>query len=122
MIFFQDIDELAGTFKISAVPIMIWFDDKLRWDASEYGGMSSLIFQAKDIWHPKLDVSNSYTNDDNFASEGATARAYSFGMGVYTKRTVFEATCSVDVKYYPFDTQVGKGTTLWDILKGYSFV
>ena len=96
---------MSGKFSISTFPVFIWFDENLRWQANQHDGLQSLIFSADDIWYPKLDLTNAYSDEDTEVKAG-TVRVYYFGMVVMAQRKVMEATCTIDVEYYPFDTQV----------------
>jgi len=96
---------VSGKFSISTFPVFIWFDENLRWQANQHDGLQSLILPADDIWYPKLDLTNAYSDEDTEVKAG-TVRVYSFGMVVMGQRKVMEATCTIDVEFYPFDTQV----------------
>ena len=82
-----------------------WTDEKLTWNTSQYADIVSMVFSIEDIWHPKLDLSNSF-NNNYFHSNTDVVRVYSNGLTFYTKRIVLEAACGINVEFYPFDTQV----------------
>lgn len=85
---------------------MTWFDERISWDPSLYDGMITMLFQDSDIWFPKLSVSNSYSIDNSQTNNDITVRLYANGYCLLSRIVVYEATCPIDVKYYPFDTQV----------------
>ena len=104
-IYIRTLTRFLEKISVSIYPILIWFDENLRWQAKQHDEIQSLIFSADDIWYPKLDLTNAYSDTHTDIDMG-TVRVYSFGMAVMAKRTVMRASWSIDVKYYPFDTQV----------------
>jgi len=64
-----------------------------------------MVFSTEDVWYPRLDIINAISNTRDEVAL-SNVRVFSYGLSVMAWRTVMEASCSIDVKYYPFDTQV----------------
>ena len=106
---YQDIDEVAGKISISIAPTLLWVDEKLKWDPNSYSGIDTLVLPLEDIWFPKLDLLNPYTNT-KIHTKYDTARVDANGQVFLGTVVILETTCFINVQYYPFDTQVRENT------------
>jgi len=106
---YQDIDEVAGKISISIAPTLLWVDEKLKWDPNSYSGIDTLVLPLEDIWFPKLDLLNPYTNT-KIHTKDDTARVDANGQVFLGTVVILETTCFINVQYYPFDTQVRENT------------
>ena len=85
---------------------IVWEDEKIRWNPADYGGITTQLYHVSDVWYPVLILGNPHGDVNDIGAKWMTVRHYFNGKAVFTPGSVFKATCSVDVTYYPFDTQV----------------
>ena len=102
----QDFDEVDSKFSVVGALVMAWYDSQIIWDSSAYGGITTQLYQPADVWYPVLVLGNPYDSLTDIASNSTLVRFESDGHASFTPGSVFKTTCSVDVTYYPFDTQV----------------
>lgn len=102
----QDFDEVDSKFSVVGALYMAWYDSQIVWDPSAYGGITTQLYQPADVWYPVLVLGNPYDSLTDIASNNTLVRFESDGHASFTPGSVFRTTCSVDVTYYPFDTQV----------------
>lgn len=81
-----------------------WYDHRLEWDPSAYGGIDMVHVPAENIWIPDIVLFNNA--DGNYElTLIAKAVLYSTGMVHWNPPTMFRSTCEIDVEYFPFDIQ-----------------
>jgi hypothetical protein len=102
----RDLDEVEGKFSLVGILGMEWRDEIINWSPASYGGASKIDLKLSDIWYPKLVLTNPFTKMTDLGEDWMTLSVTSSGDIYFLPVSVFEATCSVDVTYYPFDTQV----------------
>ncbi|XP_046373235.2 neuronal acetylcholine receptor subunit alpha-10-like isoform X2 [Haliotis rufescens] len=99
-----ELDEPKQILTINAWLRLNWYDCQFTWNATEYGGISSLILPYAKVWTPDI------TLYDNAGDELAGLKDYrpvinSDGSASYNFPTIIQSLCKVDVTYFPFDTQ-----------------
>lgn len=104
----QGFDEVAEKFSVFGLLSMSWQDQKIQWDPNDYNGASTAILKLSDVWYPKLVLIKPYTKLTDLGDDWMTVRIFSSGHTAFVPGAVFETSCSVDVTYYPFDTQASK--------------
>ena len=67
----------------------------------------SQLYPPSDVWYPVLMLANPYDSLTDIATNSTNVRFYSNRLAAFTLGSVFKTTCSADVTYYPYDTQVG---------------
>lgn len=81
-----------------------WFDYKLVWDPSEYGGVQQLHVPSDHIWRPDIVLYNNA--DGNFEVTLATKATLSYnGLVEWKPPAIYKSSCEIDVEYFPFDEQ-----------------
>ena len=82
-----------------------WYDNKLRWDPAEYGGVETLYVPAEQIWIPDLLLYNNA--DGNYVITVFTKAVIHWdGTVVWKPPAIFKSGCIIDVTYFPFDQQI----------------
>lgn len=105
LIALQDFDEVQEKISVIGVFYMFWYDEKLTWNPASYGNIYSQLYSMKDIWYPILVLTNPSKDLKDIVQDWMTIRVYFSGLAVFYPGAIFDATCSVDVTYYPFDIQ-----------------
>ncbi|XP_046583765.1 neuronal acetylcholine receptor subunit alpha-10-like isoform X2 [Haliotis rubra] len=99
-----ELDEPKQILTLNAWLRLNWYDCQLKWNATEFGGISSLSLPFSTVWTPDI------TLYDNAAEELVGLKDYrpvinSDGSASYNFPTIITSLCKVDVTYFPFDTQ-----------------
>ncbi|XP_067009520.1 acetylcholine receptor subunit alpha-type acr-16 [Anabrus simplex] len=100
-----DFDELKSIMTVNAYIRMSWYDEKLQWNASEFGGLSKVHVGAYEIWRPDIALYNSATGSmvDHYASTHCLV--YNDGSTLCVPPSLMIVFCTLDLRYWPFDTQ-----------------
>ncbi|ELU13538.1 hypothetical protein CAPTEDRAFT_218233 [Capitella teleta] len=85
-----------------------WYDEYLRWNASDYGEIESIRFRADQIWHPDIQLFNNMDKSNDAID--TLVYAYSDGRVYHTSHMVTKSNCAEDVGNFPYDTQTCKLT------------
>ncbi|KAF7663027.1 hypothetical protein LDENG_00220340 [Lucifuga dentata] len=83
---------------------MQWYDHYLQWNQSEYPGVKNLRFTPDQVWTPDILLYNS-AHDKFDATFKTNVLVNSSGFCEYLPPGIFISTCSVDVRWFPFDIQ-----------------
>jgi hypothetical protein len=85
--------------------IFTWTEERISWNQSEFGYQTSIYMAPEDIWRPRLFVQESYDTLIEVGNISGMVKVGSNGRVQWTVGTVIKVTCSVDVTYFPFDSQ-----------------
>ncbi|XP_051926123.1 cholinergic receptor, nicotinic, alpha 11 [Hippocampus zosterae] len=99
-----DVDEKNQVLTSNMWLRMSWFDHYLQWNQSEYPGVKNLRFTTEQIWTPDILLYNS-AHDDFDSTFKTNVLVNSSGYAEYLPPGIFMSTCSVDVRWFPFDVQ-----------------
>ena len=102
----QDFDEVEEKFSVVGLLYISWYDEMITWDPWAYGGIWTQQYPLADVWYPVFVLCNPYDTINDVGAKWMTVRYYSSGYALFLPGASFQVTCSVDVTYYPFDTQV----------------
>ncbi|XP_022686204.1 acetylcholine receptor subunit alpha-like 1 isoform X2 [Varroa jacobsoni] len=82
-----------------------WSDHKLRWDPTEYGGVTELYVPAEQIWLPDIVL---YNNADGNYEVTIMTKAIinNEGTVIWNPPAIYKSSCLMDVQYFPFDQQL----------------
>ncbi|XP_045211193.2 neuronal acetylcholine receptor subunit beta-3-like [Mercenaria mercenaria] len=84
---------------------MRWVDERLTWTPSDFGGQSTLLVPPEDVWRPQLYLLQSFDRMQDIGNVSMMVRLSSSGLVIWNPGSVLKIVCSVDVTYFPFDTQ-----------------
>ncbi len=85
---------------------LLWMDQSLKWNASQFDGVSSILVDYHKAWRPDLAIYN--TADELFSDsylKPSKLRVYDTGHVYFSPGGVFVTSCPMNVTYYPYDTQ-----------------
>uniref|UniRef100_A0A3B5B8A5 Neuronal acetylcholine receptor subunit alpha-7-like n=1 Tax=Stegastes partitus TaxID=144197 RepID=A0A3B5B8A5_9TELE len=100
----MDVDEKNQILTTNAWLQMQWYDHYLQWNQSEYPGVKNLRFTPDQVWTPDILLYNS-AHDKFDATFKTNVLVNSSGFCEYLPPGIFVSTCSVDVRWFPFDIQ-----------------
>lgn len=82
-----------------------WTDEQMVWDPKDFGGIEVLRIPNADIWNPDIVLLNNA--DGNFeVSFSCKVLVYYYGTVLWVPCSIYESSCTIDVRYFPFDEQV----------------
>ncbi|KAK7495779.1 hypothetical protein BaRGS_00012999 [Batillaria attramentaria] len=96
------------TMSVNLVIYMFWTDDRLKWNASDYGGLYTLVTPPEDIWTPPVVIENAVDNVGVVGGEDNDATPVRFdqnGVVYWTPPTEVTTSCEMNVEEFPFDSQ-----------------
>lgn len=99
-----DLEEKQNTLHSSTEIEMTWMDDFLSWNATEMGGIQTILVPTKKIWTPNICVKNDVSNKNCFCSH-STVQIESNGKVIWWFIRELKTECNVDISRYPFDHQ-----------------
>uniref|UniRef100_A0A8C7YHW0 Uncharacterized protein n=1 Tax=Oryzias sinensis TaxID=183150 RepID=A0A8C7YHW0_9TELE len=100
----MDVDEKNQILTTNAWLQMQWYDHYLQWNQSEYPGVKNLRFSPDQVWTPDILLYNS-AHDKFDATFKTNVLVNSSGFCEFLPPGIFVSTCSVDVRWFPFDIQ-----------------
>ncbi|KAK3082686.1 hypothetical protein FSP39_002579 [Pinctada imbricata] len=115
----NEFDEITGTFTAVGFFRVFWTDDRLVWNASDYGGIDRVIFFETHVWTPNIVIANSNGNEESniLGHERVPVVALSNGTVIWLPGKHFKTFCSPNVQKFPYDNQICE---FWFIPWGYS--
>ena len=99
----NNFDDITGLIDMTTVLHFMWQDRRLTWN--NVNGIGSLILPVKGVWRPEIVLENAADRVENVGKESLSLRVDNDGRVLWNFGQVLRFTCSVNVKYYPFDTQ-----------------
>ncbi|XP_060600265.1 neuronal acetylcholine receptor subunit alpha-7-like [Ruditapes philippinarum] len=101
----NELSETTETLKTTAYLWITWYDEFLQWDPSDYGGIDYYHWPQGDVWKPDVALKNSFLEYKELGVSSLNVLVSSDGYVEWYPFQVFQSTCSVDITYFPFDTQ-----------------
>ncbi|XP_064092158.1 neuronal acetylcholine receptor subunit alpha-7-like isoform X28 [Macrobrachium nipponense] len=99
-----DVDEKNQLLVTNTWLKLEWKDVNLRWNESDYNGVSDLRIPPYKIWKPDVLMYNSA--DEGFDGTYPTKVVVSSnGNCLYIPPGIFKSTCKIDITWFPFDDQ-----------------
>ena len=102
----NEFDGLSGLLIITVVFNLMWTDQHIYWNPDYFSGQFDLVISSKHMWMPELFFQESFSELQGLAHDNTRARVYYNGTVQWTTGSVLHTVCSVDVTYFPFDTQI----------------
>lgn len=106
LISINDIDEVQEKMTTNAVLELVWEDTFLRWDPATYSNTYYLYIPQSYIWKPDIALDNGYTKIKELGDNRFLTTVDAIGTVFWLPYEVFETKCTIDIEYFPFDTQV----------------
>ncbi|XP_048740424.2 neuronal acetylcholine receptor subunit beta-2-like [Ostrea edulis] len=98
------LDELEEKLVSTAFLTLEWRDEFLTWNQSEFRAYRMMLPQTS-IWKPDLVLKNGFTEFKELGGSFYNILLTYTGDVIWRPYQVFESQCSIDVTYFPFDTQ-----------------
>lgn len=101
----HEVDEVLEKFSVTGLLYIYWFDEFIRWKPEEYGGIDMITIPSEDVWYPHLAIANPFDKVNMIKNEWLPVRYFSNGEALYAPVDIMPTKCSMDITFYPFDTQ-----------------
>ncbi|XP_060599324.1 neuronal acetylcholine receptor subunit alpha-6-like [Ruditapes philippinarum] len=94
---------LTSTFAMQ----LSWKYETFTWNSSEFGEADSFIISAGSVWTPDVTYQNAFReNIGVYKSKESKVTIKYEGMAVWNTGANLQTGCNVDIRKYPFDTQI----------------
>uniref|UniRef100_A0A914VRR4 Neurotransmitter-gated ion-channel ligand-binding domain-containing protein n=1 Tax=Plectus sambesii TaxID=2011161 RepID=A0A914VRR4_9BILA len=107
LIFFQllNMDQHQETITFITTLDMIWKDENLRWNASEFGGTSSVVIPSSLLWKPDILLTSGLSIDNITPEEQRYVIVLSDGTVQSSSFCLITNQCRLSIADFPYDVQ-----------------
>uniref|UniRef100_A0A914WQI2 Neurotransmitter-gated ion-channel ligand-binding domain-containing protein n=1 Tax=Plectus sambesii TaxID=2011161 RepID=A0A914WQI2_9BILA len=98
-------DQKQETITYHTTLEMIWKDENLQWNESEFGGTSSILIPSYLLWKPDITVTSGLSVDYITAEEQRSVSVQSDGTVMSTSFCLITNQCILSIEAFPFDVQ-----------------
>ncbi|KAH9487847.1 hypothetical protein Btru_067796 [Bulinus truncatus] len=99
------VNEVEQSFVCNGFLAFFWFDQKLMWNSSNYGGQDLIHPVPEAIWRPRVILMNTLGSRDIFGDEKAPINVNSNGAATWIPGGLFPTSCNLQMTNYPYDEQ-----------------
>ncbi|KAH9503287.1 Ligand-gated ion channel 4 [Bulinus truncatus] len=100
-----DVDEKNQILTTNGWLNQIWTDYQLRWDPVKYGGIKVLRLPVDEVWKPDILLHNNADVSAFVSSISSNLIVTADGNVTWFSMVIFKSSCSINVRYFPFDAQ-----------------
>lgn len=101
----DDIDERKQTITVKAFLEIVWRDDFLTWEPSNYQGIQTINVKDTDIWIPDIALQDTFDVPTNLGQGGGKASITHDGTVTIWPYKIYTAACKIFIQNFPFDKQ-----------------
>ena len=101
----NDVNEQEQTVTFNLRHIINWVDQRLKWNESEFGGLTYFGCPIERLWLPDLHILSSKNGPIRLKGDGEVVPVHSSGRVDWQVRVREPLECNIDVTFYPFDYQ-----------------
>ncbi|XP_069138565.1 neuronal acetylcholine receptor subunit alpha-10-like [Argopecten irradians] len=114
-----DLDEKKQVMTTSMWIQESWVDENLQWDPRDYAGLDTLMVASTYVWVPDIFIFNTAGGElDGFVNvTGSKLMIKNDGGIKWTVPLMIKSACSMDVKFFPYDSQrcrINFGSWIYD--------
>ncbi|VDM54060.1 unnamed protein product [Angiostrongylus costaricensis] len=99
-----DVDEVNQVLTTNLWLEMQWFDYKLSWDPTRWGGIKKLHIPSDQIWIPDILLYNNADGEPHITIM-SDALVYHNGLIVWKPPSIYKSFCPINIEYFPYDSQ-----------------
>ncbi|KAK3788232.1 hypothetical protein RRG08_029028 [Elysia crispata] len=100
-----EINDVVQSFKCNGFLGLVWRDEMLQWNSTDYGGVSHITPKVTSVFRPLMVLLNTLGDRDLFEDDNAPLTVFSDGQVEWVPGNIFPASCKLDLTKYPFDEQ-----------------
>ncbi|XP_052245789.1 acetylcholine receptor subunit alpha-like [Dreissena polymorpha] len=101
----QEFNEVSEVFSVVAAFSIRWKDERMTWNPANYGGAYQMMTSYDDVWVPELILTSPSDDVESLGAAWNRIRYFADGTAVWLPVALVTSTCTVDVEFYPLDTQ-----------------
>lgn len=98
-----NLDSDTEIFTMYSIMIVSWTDERLKWNPSDYGGLTESYFFKMEHWVPFVEWIS--RTDYNFGLYYGECNVENTGYVVCSPRVLVETQCTTKMSNWPYDTQ-----------------
>uniref|UniRef100_A0A0K8TB30 Neurotransmitter-gated ion-channel ligand-binding domain-containing protein n=2 Tax=Lygus hesperus TaxID=30085 RepID=A0A0K8TB30_LYGHE len=98
-----NIDEAKFLMTMNVYITLTWYDDKLKWNPTDYDGIAKLHVADHEIWDPDVYIMNSAAGNN---IGNAICFVYNDGLVHWHPPAQFSTFCELDLTKWPFDRHI----------------
>lgn len=106
LILIHELNEKDQTFNAAFWMSIVWNDSRLKWNPSNYQGITAIQTTSKHVWIPSSICIYNEVSDKKCLTEEKPVSVLNTGYVVYTTSRESVTKCRVDITKYPYDSQV----------------
>ncbi|VDO75432.1 unnamed protein product [Heligmosomoides polygyrus] len=99
-----DVDEVNQVLTTNLWLEMQWFDYKLSWEPTRWGGIKKLHIPSDQIWIPDILLYNNADGEPHITIM-SDALVYHNGLIVWKPPSIYKSFCPINIEYFPYDSQ-----------------
>jgi hypothetical protein len=100
----ESFDQIQETMELNVWLRKYWTNSLLTWDTNVYN-ISQITLTKNDVWTPDIELINAATLPDIYTLNGGMY-LYPDGKMIWSIPAVYKFSCSLNLKYFPFDSQI----------------
>ncbi|KAL8595896.1 hypothetical protein ACOMHN_018208 [Nucella lapillus] len=101
----EDLIETTDTFSATVFIVQTWRDPRLRWNASEFGGLEQVRLARERLWTPDIVLYNVAVQGTPKSRYEDVVTVTSDGGVIWVPMVTLYATCPMDLTRFPYDVQ-----------------
>ncbi|XP_060066981.1 neuronal acetylcholine receptor subunit alpha-10-like [Ylistrum balloti] len=100
-----DVDEKNQIITTNCWLNLGWLDYMLKWDPKKYNNIDVVRIPYSDVWKPDILLYNNADVGSSLSSVSTNVIVTPDGNVTWLSMWIFKSSCSMDVRYFPFDVQ-----------------
>lgn len=100
-----DFNEIKQTLILTTKLTLVWKDEYLTWDPSNFENVSHIHVSQSKVWTPFIFLENSVSKQTESGTPSLQVLVHNDGSVEWKPVEVYQCTCAADVRKFPFDTQ-----------------
>ncbi|XP_067672594.1 neuronal acetylcholine receptor subunit alpha-2-like [Haliotis asinina] len=100
----MDLDERNQVLTLNVWDRYNWYDEYLKWNPAEWGGVNKVRIPPSKIWTPDIRLYN-YADERLEEHRDALCQIENTGLVIWLPQAVYKSSCEIDVSAFPFDIQ-----------------
>lgn len=101
----NDVDEVEQKIQTTAYLKVMWSDYFLSWTPASFANIQKITVKQDRIWKPDLALANAYDTISGLGDSFMYLTITYQGEVTWYPYQVFDSTCSLNMTYFPFDSQ-----------------
>lgn len=103
---YVDVDDFKSTITVNGWANHMWIDEKLKWDPTKYGNIQHIHVGGHEVWQPDILLYHSGTAGTVEHYGDTACIVFHDGQVLWVPPAQFIGLCDLDLRLWPFDTQI----------------